>query len=201
MRADKHQCPILIPSRRGSRAERAWSARRQLNLSCVCGYSHSRVIYQRQGDVVVQNEYSKCLARGQSMDEDDFFFGLHYMVDAYDAPRQALDDVAALKQALADIPRRLGMHAISEATVIKVGPNNKKDPGGLSGFVLIAESHISFHTFPARGFVTIDVYTCKDELDTVGLERELKRVFKFKEIETHLVKRGRRYPQDDSLTG
>jgi len=40
----------------------------------------------------------------------------------------------------------------------------KKDPGGWSGFVIIAESHISIHTFPARRFVSIDVYTCKNGL-------------------------------------
>jgi len=42
---------------------------------------------------------------------------------------------------------------------------------------MIAESHISFHTFPKRGFVTIDVYTCQNELDTDKLTREFTDFF------------------------
>jgi S-adenosylmethionine decarboxylase len=90
------------------------------------------------------------------------------------------------------------MYAISEPLVVEVGPNNKKDPGGLSGIVLIAESHISFHTFPRRGFVTIDIYTCADELDTDQLLKEFKKVFKFTDEDTHYIKRGVRYPQTDT---
>ncbi|MCD5381570.1 MAG: S-adenosylmethionine decarboxylase [Candidatus Pacebacteria bacterium] len=58
------------------------------------------------------------------------------------------------------------MFPICEPVVAEAGSNNKKDPGGLSGFVMIAESHVSLHTFPNRGFVTIDVYTCQNDLGT-----------------------------------
>lgn len=73
------------------------------------------------------------------------------------APKHRLNDAVALRRMLEEVPASLGMHAISEPVVVEVGPKNRKDPGGLSGFTLIAESHISFHTFPERGFVTIDV--------------------------------------------
>lgn len=128
---------------------------------------------------------------------DSFFFGIHFMVDGYDAPELSLCDRDALRMSLLDIPQKMEMHTISEPVVVEVGPNNKKDPGGVSGMVLIAESHFSFHTFPKRGFVTIDVYTCKDKLDTDGLLESLRDVFKFKNEETHLVKRGRNYPNAD----
>lgn len=124
-----------------------------------------------------------------------FFFGVHFMVDGYDAPPKVLRDKKTLELALGEIPKKMGMHTISEPVVVEVGPNNKKDPGGISGVVLIAESHFSFHTFPARGFVTIDVYTCKDVLNTEKLLSELKQVFGFTKEETHCVQRGRNYPQ------
>ena len=126
-----------------------------------------------------------------------FFFGVHFMVDGYDASPEVLRNHKVLKAALNEIPTKMGMHTISDPVVVEVGPNNKKDPGGLSGVVLIAESHFSFHTFPARGFVTIDVYTCKDDLDTVKLLSELKNVFGFTNEETHCIKRGRNYPKND----
>lgn len=128
---------------------------------------------------------------------NNFFFGVHFMVDGYQAPSDILRDRPRLEQALKSIPDKMGMYTISEPVVVEVGPNNKKDPGGISGVVLIAESHLSFHTFPARGFVTIDVYTCKDTLDTDKLLEELKAVFQFQEAETHYVERGRNYPSND----
>jgi len=91
----------------------------------------------------------------------------------------------------------MGMHAINEPVVVEVGPKNRKDPGGLSGFVMIAESHISFHTFPKRGFVTIDVYTCQNELDTDKLTREFTEFFKLKEVDEYTKKRGTKYPAEN----
>lgn len=124
-------------------------------------------------------------------------FGVHFMIDGYQAPKSALKDKALLLKFLQELPEKMGMYPISEPKVVEVGPNNKKDPGGLSGFVMIAESHISFHTFPNRGFVTIDVYTCQDHLDTEKLLREFKDTFQFADEDTHFINRGPRYPDTD----
>lgn len=126
---------------------------------------------------------------------DKFFFGVHFMVDGYGAQPTFLQDTAALTTALKHIPKQMEMHCISSPVVVEVGPNNKKDPGGLSGVVLIAESHFAFHTFPSRGFVTIDVYTCKNNLDTELLLSLLRDTFKFETEETYYIERGRSYPE------
>lgn len=126
--------------------------------------------------------------------DDTFFFGVHFMIDGYGAPEEKLKDATTLKKILLEIPNKMGMYTLTEPVVVEVGPNNKKDPGGLSGFVVIAESHIAFHTFPKRGFVTIDIYTCQSELDTDKLLKEFKNVFEFKNEETHMIERGRNYP-------
>ena len=91
----------------------------------------------------------------------------------------------------------LDMHPISEPVIVSVGPNNRKDPGGLSGFVLIAESHISIHTFPRRGFVTADVYSCQDDLDCARLEHAFATTLGATSCETFEVVRGRHYPAAD----
>ena len=124
-------------------------------------------------------------------------FGIHFMMDGYGAPESVLKDKAELIRILDYVPKALSMHPISEPTVVEVGPLNRKDPGGLSGFVMIAESHISFHTFPKRGFVTIDVYTCQNELDTGKLTTLFKDLFKLDTFEVMMQKRGTRYPSDD----
>ena len=77
--------------------------------------------------------------------------------------------------------------------------NDLKDPGGWSGFVVIEESHISIHTFPARGFVSADVYTCKNGMNTDLIEDFFKSKFDLQEIETNFIKRGTRYPAENLI--
>jgi S-adenosylmethionine decarboxylase len=128
---------------------------------------------------------------------DTELFGVHLMLDGYGGSEHLLKDKEALTQMLTEIPLSMGMHTISEPMVIEVGPLNRKDPGGLSGFVLIAESHISFHTFPKRGFVTIDVYTCQNEMDTEKLTALFKEAFGLTDIDTFVQKRGTKYPTEN----
>jgi len=125
------------------------------------------------------------------------YFGVHYMLDGYGADLERLQDKTALTHILETLPQKIGMHSISDPVVVEVGEKNKKDPGGISGFVMIAESHISFHTFPNRAFVTIDVYTCNDTLDTEALTREFSDYFMPTDIETQLIKRATNYPVEN----
>ncbi len=126
--------------------------------------------------------------------KDVMQFGVHYMLDGYGAPEDLLSNREALAIMLRRLPADVGMHAISDPVVVEVGPNNMKDPGGISGIVLVAESHISFHTFPKRGFVSIDIYTCQDYLDTEMLTKKFAELFKLKEHDEKVVKRGTKYP-------
>lgn len=119
------------------------------------------------------------------------------MLDGYGGTEESLKNKESLTRMLTEIPKNMGMHTISEPMVIEVGPLNRKDPGGLSGFVLIAESHISFHTFPKRGFVTIDVYTCQNEMDTDKLTTLFKEAFQLTDIDTFVQKRGTKYPTEN----
>ena len=124
-------------------------------------------------------------------------FGVHLMLDGYDASKALLADERALCQLLDRLPVELGMHPIAAPLVVAVGPMNAKDPGGLSGFVMIAESHISFHTLPSRGFVSIDVYTCQNDLDVPRVTARLTDAFGIHDADVHVEKRGLRYPARD----
>lgn len=124
-------------------------------------------------------------------------FGTHVMIDAYDATGPLMTDRDLLRSLLTDLPARMGMHPICDPVVVAVGANCKKDPGGLSGFVMIAESHISFHTFPARHFVTIDLYTCQVGIDAEAIVHSLTSAFGVRDAEVTVVPRGLRYPPVD----
>ncbi|HEX5078418.1 MAG TPA: adenosylmethionine decarboxylase [Geminicoccaceae bacterium] len=124
-------------------------------------------------------------------------FGVHLTLDGYGGSLQLLADRAHVEACLSELPARLGMHKIMEPAVMELGQLSPKDPGGVSGFVMIAESHISIHTFPLRGFVSADVYTCQNSLDTDRICEYFAEAFELKDLEINVVKRGTRYPQQN----
>jgi S-adenosylmethionine decarboxylase len=121
-------------------------------------------------------------------------FGVHIMIDGYGAAEALLANADYLRSLLDTLPTEMGMHPICAPQLVEVGPMNPKDPGGLSGFVMIAESHISFHTFPKRGFVTMDLYTCQCGLDREGAVTRLKSAFGLVDADVFIQERGMRYP-------
>ncbi len=124
-------------------------------------------------------------------------FGVHIMIDGYTASGPFMVDQDALHGLLSKLPGEMGMHPICDPVVVSVGANCHKDPGGLSGFVMIAESHISFHTFPARGFVTIDLYTCQTDVDRAWVIDRLKGAFRLYDADVYVQDRGMRYPSQN----
>lgn len=67
---------------------------------------------------------------------------------------------------------------------------HKFQPQGLTGIVLLAESHISLHTWPEFKYVALDIYTCGDKSQPAKALDYLKRQFKPKKIEIKEIKRG-----------
>jgi S-adenosylmethionine decarboxylase len=120
-------------------------------------------------------------------------FGIHLTIDGYMGDSPLLNNMDTVFKCLEELPGRLGMRAITTPYVVRIGANEVKDPGGLSGFTMIAESHISIHTFPADRFVSIDVYTCQNELDDRTVIDYFTETLKLEEVETNRLIRGRRW--------
>ncbi len=126
-------------------------------------------------------------------------FGYHLMLDFYRCDINALSSIEKCYYTLDTLPSILKMNKLVPPYVVNAGSNESKggkDPGGYSGFVIIAESHISLHTFVKRGFVSIDVYSC-NEFDKEEAKNFLKDIFKPEDIEENFVKRGSRYPSEN----
>ncbi|HLH45417.1 MAG TPA: adenosylmethionine decarboxylase [bacterium] len=83
--------------------------------------------------------------------------GRHVMVELYGCSYKTLSDLELIKQVLIDIATRLGSRILSEHFV-------KLDPG-ISGVLMIGESHISIHTWPEKSYASIDIYTCNKNSD------------------------------------
>lgn len=130
-------------------------------------------------------------------DETTVNFGLHLTIDGYGGNPDKLNDGELVKKCLNELPRRVNMHKIFGPEVLKCEPANSKDSGGYSGFVMIAESHISCHTFPYRKFVSIDVYTCGKTMDADFIINYFKKAFELNNVETNFIRRGTRFPAED----
>jgi S-adenosylmethionine decarboxylase len=122
-------------------------------------------------------------------------FGEHLTLDGYDGDPRKLNDRDLVFNTLNELLQILGMQKLAEPQVYFVPDSKGKDPGGWSGFVVIAESHISIHTFPARKFVSIDVYTCRDGLNKEFIVNYFKEKFSLQDVEVNFIKRGTKYPK------
>ncbi len=116
-------------------------------------------------------------------------YGLLLSFDGYGAPGGVLEDSEYLYSVLVNLPHKIGMRPLGLPQVISV-----EEPGiaGLSGFTFIMESHISIHTYKERGFVTVDIYSCKwfDSTQVVAL---LADAFQTTSHEVSEIVRGKRF--------
>jgi len=90
--------------------------------------------------------------------------GKHLLADFYGVSPERLDAPAVLSDCLRDGARRCGMTPVAEPVL------HHFDGGGLTGFLLLAESHIAFHTFPERGYIAIDIFSCGRSDPRVALD-------------------------------
>ena len=80
------------------------------------------------------------------------FAGTHLLLDLWDA--KYLDDIERVEQALRDIVEAC------RATLLHIHLLRFSPSGGISGVAVLAESHISVHTWPERDYAAFDVFMC-----------------------------------------
>jgi S-adenosylmethionine decarboxylase len=101
------------------------------------------------------------------------FAGSHLIIDFWEA--EGLNDKDRIEQAIRDAVDAAG------ATLLHIHLHTFSPNGGISGVAVLAESHISVHTWPERGYAAFDVFMCGDaepRKALKALERDLapKRV-------------------------
>jgi len=119
---------------------------------------------------------------------------MHLIIDGFRADRGKLEDLGFLFDLLDHYPSQIGMTKIMPPYVFRYHGINPQD-WGLSGFVLIAESHISIHTFPEREYLNIDVFSCK-AFDAEAAVDYMKDRFGITEASSRVLERGLEYPHE-----
>jgi S-adenosylmethionine decarboxylase len=123
-------------------------------------------------------------------------FGPHLMLDCYGCNENKLKDLKFVLKFLNDLPDLIGMHKIAEPFAISYPGNpNSFDKGGISAFVIIAESHISIHTFPFQRYISVDIFSCK-HFDVDKATEFIVKSFEAKKIEKKLFNRGSEFPKE-----
>jgi S-adenosylmethionine decarboxylase len=120
--------------------------------------------------------------------------GLHLTADLHGctAARPALTDANALRELCIAAIKAAGLTSVAEVFHRYDGASGA--PAGITGVVLLAESHVAVHTWPELAAVTLDVYVCNFGQDNSArahalLER-LVGAFEPAQVERHALERG-----------
>jgi S-adenosylmethionine decarboxylase len=92
--------------------------------------------------------------------------GSEWVVDAFGCRPERLKDQATLERVFARAVAELGLHPIS-APQFHTFPG----PGGVTGLLMLSESHLTCHTFPERAFAAFNLYCCRARPEWPWAER------------------------------
>lgn len=84
--------------------------------------------------------------------------GTHILIELYDCNSKTLNDPQIVEDIMKDA-------AVKSGATIVSSHSNMFNPHGVSGVVIIAESHITIHTWPEHGYAAVDVFTCGDKVN------------------------------------
>lgn len=120
-------------------------------------------------------------------------FGPHLILDLNACNPDRLDDLDHCLRVLNELPDEIGMTKITQPHVFRYSGLVPED-GGITGVVIIAESHISLHTFPRKNYAFVDVFSCKP-FDVERAERYVIDAFECEDPEVFVTERGSKFPR------
>jgi len=123
----------------------------------------------------------------------EYGFGQHLILDGYGANYEKLKDLDFIFNFLNKYPDDIEMTKIMPPYVFKYYAPDPED-WGISGFVIIAESHISIHTFPEKRFLSVDIFSCKP-FDVDKAIQDITEMFEIQKSEIRLLDRGLEFPR------
>lgn len=125
-------------------------------------------------------------------------FGPHLTLDLKKCDPEKLRDFDLVFDVLNKLPEEIGMTKITQPYVFKYAGLVPEDKG-ITGFVVIAESHISIHTFEQKDYVFIDLFSCKP-FNYKKAEEYLIQAFGSKEATVNVLMRGLDFPRSSALS-
>ncbi len=109
--------------------------------------------------------------------------GRHVLCEAYGCDPEVLNDRKAIEQIMTDA-------ALAAGAEVREIAFHKFSPQGVSGVVVISESHLAIHTWPELGYAALDVFTCGERVDPWDAVYILTEKLRAQNVTTSEVKRG-----------
>ncbi|HEY5892614.1 MAG TPA: adenosylmethionine decarboxylase [Chthoniobacterales bacterium] len=109
--------------------------------------------------------------------------GQHSLLDLHGCDPALLADQETVRLALLDAVRKSGGTIVTDFF-------HQFSPHGVSGVVVIAESHLAIHTWPERGFAAVDLFTCSATLDHEHVEKWVASALAADRVERRAFPRG-----------
>ncbi|MYL62651.1 S-adenosylmethionine decarboxylase proenzyme [Bacillus hwajinpoensis] len=109
--------------------------------------------------------------------------GHHIIAEMWNCNKEKLNDLVYIEETFASA-------ALEAGAEIRDVVFHPFEPQGISGAVIIAESHLTIHSFPEHGYASVDVYTCGDKIDPSEAANAIARSLEAKTIHTVKIPRG-----------
>ncbi len=109
--------------------------------------------------------------------------GRHILVEFYDCDPAALNNLRFVESSMKEA-------AIAAGSTIVDTVFRRFAPHGISGVVVIAESHLAIHTWPEYGYAAVDLFTCGEKVDPWAAHDHLLDVFRARDSECKELPRG-----------
>ncbi|HYW34929.1 MAG TPA: adenosylmethionine decarboxylase [Balneolaceae bacterium] len=109
--------------------------------------------------------------------------GRQILVEMYNCDSKKINDITYVKSSLVKAVEA------SQATIIS-HDFHKFSPHGISGVVVIAESHVSIHTWPEYNYAALDVFTCGETIDPWVIQENMKIAVQATNTTSMEMKRG-----------
>lgn len=109
--------------------------------------------------------------------------GIHLLIELTSCNRQKIDNLGYLERIMSDAAEAAG------ATVLKTAFQDF-NPQGVSGVVVIAESHLTIHTWPEHGYAAVDIFTCGERVDPWKAAQFVKEHLEASEMQVRDFRRG-----------
>ena len=110
-------------------------------------------------------------------------FGSHFLIELIDCSPDRLTKVKDVKLTMTEVVRK------SKSTVVR-SYFHQFQPEGVTGMVLIKESHFAIHTWPEDSYAAADIFTCGQEMDPYIAIEVMKGRFEAGEVRFQIIKRG-----------
>ena len=109
--------------------------------------------------------------------------GRHLLLELFSCDEKVLDDLDTIEVFMKEAAR------VSGATIVE-SVFHRFEPHGISGVVVVAESHLAIHTWPEHGYAAVDFFTCGAGIDYWQAHDYLKKAFGAADSEVKEIKRG-----------